>query len=112
VASLPQAWWSRRATTRTNLIYVRSNFRNSAKFAPCVALSEAGRRIVTTNDPGNRITVFDNLPGTSGKWVSVSAPCRYQHLGPADFFTTSGELFGQSFDTSRESVNMQCEILR
>jgi 16S rRNA U516 pseudouridylate synthase RsuA-like enzyme len=47
--------------------------------------------IVTTSDPGNRITVFDNLPRVeNGKWLAI---------GRLDFntsglliFTTSGEL--------------------
>lgn len=47
--------------------------------------------IVTTNDPGNRITVFDNLPRVeNGKWVSVG---RLDiNTSGLLIFTTSGEL--------------------
>ncbi len=47
--------------------------------------------IVTTNDPGNRITVFDNLPRVeTGKWVAVG---RLDiNTSGLLIFTTSGEL--------------------
>jgi 23S rRNA pseudouridine2605 synthase len=47
--------------------------------------------IVTTNDPGNRITVFDNLPPVeNGKWMSVG---RLDiNTSGLLIFTTSGEL--------------------
>ena len=47
--------------------------------------------IVTTNDPGNRITVFDNLPRVeNGKWMSVG---RLDiNTSGLLIFTTSGEL--------------------
>jgi 23S rRNA pseudouridine2605 synthase len=47
--------------------------------------------IVTTNDPGNRITVFDNLPRVeNGKWISVG---RLDiNTSGLLIFTTSGEL--------------------
>ena len=47
--------------------------------------------IVTTSDPGNRITVFDNLPRVeNGKWVSVG---RLDiNTSGLLIFTTSGEL--------------------
>ncbi|MFN5543435.1 MAG: pseudouridine synthase [Betaproteobacteria bacterium] len=47
--------------------------------------------IVTTNDPGNRITVFDNLPHVeNGKWMSVG---RLDiNTSGLLIFTTSGEL--------------------
>ncbi len=61
--------------------------------------------IVTTNDPGNRITVFDNLPRVeSGKWIAI---------GRLDIstsglliFTTNGELANRMmhprFEVERE----------
>ncbi len=47
--------------------------------------------IVTTNDPGNRITVFDNLPRVeNGKWIAVG---RLDiNTSGLLIFTTSGEL--------------------
>jgi 23S rRNA pseudouridine2605 synthase len=47
--------------------------------------------IVTTNDPGNRITVFDNLPRVeTGKWVAIG---RLDiNTSGLLIFTTSGEL--------------------
>ncbi len=47
--------------------------------------------IVTTNDPGNRITVFDNLPRVeNGKWMSIG---RLDiNTSGLLIFTTSGEL--------------------
>jgi 23S rRNA pseudouridine2605 synthase len=47
--------------------------------------------IVTTNDPGNRITVFDNLPKVeTGKWVAIG---RLDiNTSGLLIFTTSGEL--------------------
>ena len=47
--------------------------------------------IVTTNDPGNRITVFDNLPRVEhGKWMSIG---RLDiNTSGLLIFTTSGEL--------------------
>jgi len=47
--------------------------------------------IVTTNDPGNRITVFDNLPRVeNGKWVAIG---RLDiNTSGLLIFTTSGEL--------------------
>jgi 23S rRNA pseudouridine2605 synthase len=47
--------------------------------------------IVTTNDPGNRITVFDNLPPVeTGKWMSIG---RLDiNTSGLLIFTTSGEL--------------------
>lgn len=47
--------------------------------------------IVTTSDPGNRITVFDNLPRVeNGKWVSIG---RLDiNTSGLLIFTTSGEL--------------------
>ncbi len=47
--------------------------------------------IVTTNDPGNRITVFDNLPRVeNGKWMSVG---RLDiNTSGLLIFTTNGEL--------------------
>jgi 23S rRNA pseudouridine2605 synthase len=47
--------------------------------------------IVTTNDPGNRMTVFDNLPPVeNGKWMSVG---RLDiNTSGLLIFTTSGEL--------------------
>ncbi len=47
--------------------------------------------IVTTNDPGNRITVFDNLPPVeNGKWMSIG---RLDiNTSGLLIFTTSGEL--------------------
>ncbi len=47
--------------------------------------------IVTTNDPGNRITVFDNLPKVeTGKWIAIG---RLDiNTSGLLIFTTSGEL--------------------